>query len=672
MKLETLNGGENSTKNPNSYTTEDTITLKDATKDYYTFDGWYKEPEFINRVKTLNGQYGDLTLYAKFIPFTYSSTFDASGGQIDNEINIRIVYGNDFDDEFITINANSSLNIHNLDFPYKTGYTFAGFFFDKEFTQPVLSSNQLNTDQTIYAKWDTQYSEIHTNNWLLNVNDPYAETSERPEGRKSTSTTMTYMVPLYSTGTFTLELDSWYGFRTGIGTNYTIINLTTGTTLFSGRLSNSCEKVFNCNPGDIIQCSCSSVTTDSTSNYKVNYALLKVVDIERSDCCTSYTGTDYKCNQQYGELVSIPTVSKQGYDFTGWYDEQNNPISNTWNYTSDQNFHAEWSIHNYSVSYNLNGGLNNPSNPTSFVYTDYIELLSPEREGYTFAGWYSDASFKNKVTYIDGSTFNDIELFAKWIPNSYTVTLDYNGGQNCPTIKFYSQGNVIKTVDLYKDSTFDYFIPEAPNESLKFGGWYTDSNCTKLFSFDGVVNTDINLYAKWINVSNSEYSQLGNDVDVQINGNNYGYIAICSPINQTITITSSSGLDLYGVIYDSNWNIIASCDDISDENFDFSITITLEAGKMYYIGYKANQVSISGDCVISISGINQPDTFITGDYTEIIGSINVTYDTSFELPVPKKKGCEFIGWFDENGNPIDLTSWNYSENITIYAHWRAI
>ena len=40
------------------------LFVKEATKDFDTFDGWYKEQDFVHKVETLHGQSGDLLLYA--------------------------------------------------------------------------------------------------------------------------------------------------------------------------------------------------------------------------------------------------------------------------------------------------------------------------------------------------------------------------------------------------------------------------------------------------------------------------------------------------------------------------------------------------------------------------------------------------------------------------------
>ena len=63
-----LYDGENSDANPSSYKiTTETITLKKAKKKGYTFEGWYKESSFKNRITTIpKGSKGNLTIYAKW------------------------------------------------------------------------------------------------------------------------------------------------------------------------------------------------------------------------------------------------------------------------------------------------------------------------------------------------------------------------------------------------------------------------------------------------------------------------------------------------------------------------------------------------------------------------------------------------------------------------------
>lgn len=79
-----LNGGENSSSNPVAYKcSKGTVTLKSPTRKGYTFNGWYLEPTFDTKVKTLsksnvtNGMY----LYAKWTPYTFYVKYNSNGSK---------------------------------------------------------------------------------------------------------------------------------------------------------------------------------------------------------------------------------------------------------------------------------------------------------------------------------------------------------------------------------------------------------------------------------------------------------------------------------------------------------------------------------------------------------------------------------------------------------------
>ena len=67
----------------------------------------------------------------------------------------------------------------------------------------------------------------------------------------------------------------------------------------------------------------------------------------------------------------------------------------------------------YKITYKLNKGKNNASNPSTY-YGKKVTLKNPSRKGYAFAGWYTDAKFKKKITSISNSAKSDYILYAKW------------------------------------------------------------------------------------------------------------------------------------------------------------------------------------------------------------------------------------------------------------------
>lgn len=117
-------------------------------------------------------------------------------------------------------------------------------------------------------------------------------------------------------------------------------------------------------------------------------------------------------NVQYGHPYSLPVPTKLGYTFEGWYDGRLKiGNSGTWKYTSDKSFTAKWSTTTYSITYNLNGGTNAISNPTSYTVEDTISLANPRKNFNTFVGWYLN---DKKIETIVLGTTGDLIIEAKW------------------------------------------------------------------------------------------------------------------------------------------------------------------------------------------------------------------------------------------------------------------
>lgn len=642
-----LYGGSNSIKNPSTYTIEDSITLKEATKDNNTFYGWYKEPEFINKVETLTGQFGDLTLYAKFVPYSYNSTFDPQGGTITHRVTFVVAGAYT---QFVDVKGGDAINLNG----YAPDGLFDGWYFDSHYYNKVKEDITITSDLTFYGRLIEHASDYRIP-YLPGYYELYLEgLLEGPVDNPNFFIGTDYLyIPYWQTGNLVMEGRPRRG-------EITITSLVDGSVvrILPRDIGNDNELLVALRPGIL---------------YSVNNDTDAVIALYRKDSGT-YGPTitnenDASITQDFGTESCVPSrIEREGYDFLGWFDDKGEELPETWDYESDQNFHAEWALHQYEITYNLDGGTNHDSNPSTFTCEEDIELLSPTKEGYTFGGWFSDRNFSHQVTHIDGSNCSDVVLYAKWIPNSYSVTLDYGGGENCPVVDFYSEGSLVRREVLYKSKTLGYFIPKSPDVSLAFAGWYTDSKFENPFPFDGEVNEDLKLYAKWVSTS-QQYADLGSDMAVSIDGQNERYIELVCPEDQTIQISSTSNLDLFGAIYDENMNLIASNDDMSDFDLDFGFTVNLKAGHKYYVLCRANQVNVSGEATIHIGGNQEPYGFIVGDSTEVIEDLKVTYGSSVSLPTPHKEGYEFLGWFDENGNEIDAENWGYAENITIYAHW---
>jgi len=151
--------------------------------------------------------------------------------------------------------------------------------------------------------------------------------------------------------------------------------------------------------------------------------------------------------------------------------------------------YAQWKKSTYKITYKLNGGTNNRSNPKKYdITTKTITLKSPTKKGYTFKGWYKDSKFKKKVTKIKKGSTGNITLYAKWQKNTYKITYKLNGGKN-------KSSNPKK----YNVTTKTITLRAPTREGYTFKGWYKDSKFKKKVTKIKKGSTgNLTLYAKWV------------------------------------------------------------------------------------------------------------------------------------------------------------------------------
>lgn len=86
----------------------------------------------------------------------------------------------------------------------------------------------------------------------------------------------------------------------------------------------------------------------------------------------------------------------------------------------------------YLIAYVNVEGAQNP-NPDVADKDKALTLKDASKTGYTFGGWYREASFQTRVTSIPAGNEEDVTLYAKWTPIRYTVSFDANGGDGSPS-----------------------------------------------------------------------------------------------------------------------------------------------------------------------------------------------------------------------------------------------
>ena len=121
-----------------------------------------------------------------------------------------------------------------------------------------------------------------------------------------------------------------------------------------------------------------------------------------------------------GKVATEPTnPTKNGYTFKGWYTEKE--CKNKYNFSTavedNKTLYAGWDANQYNITYVLNGGTNDSSNPSTYKTGDTVTFKAPTKENSTFLGWYEKEDFSgNPIGSISNRTGN-ITLYAKWKTN---------------------------------------------------------------------------------------------------------------------------------------------------------------------------------------------------------------------------------------------------------------
>ena len=133
-----------------------------------------------------------------------------------------------------------------------------------------------------------------------------------------------------------------------------------------------------------------------------------------------------------------------------------------------------------TVSFDSNGGT--AADPVEYTYGK-LDLPRPTKDGVALGGWYYDKELTNKVVVAKFRAEGDITLYAKWVTDYYTVTLDSNGGTEYAPLP-------------YAEGTIDLPSPQKVNGI--FTGWYYDELLTRAVNANEPdITSDTTLYAAY-------------------------------------------------------------------------------------------------------------------------------------------------------------------------------
>ena len=363
--------------------------------------------------------------------------------------------------------------------------------------------------------------------------------------------------------------------------------------------------------------------------YKLNY------DLDGGEWADGYTPKDY---YQFGTAFDLPTeenLNRQGYKFLGWKDKNTGEVVGKipTSATGIKNVAAQWTANEYTVTFNANEGTVTPETMTVTHGDVYGELPTPTRDGYTFAGWFTDPNGGAKVEQGDVVTASHT-LYAHWTAKTCTVTFNVNGGTVTPAEQTVTYG-----------STYGE-LPTLTREGYTFAGWFTEKDGGTQVTKETVVKTvaDHTLYAHWT----------ANTYTVKFDANE----GTVTSAEQTVTYGSH-----YGELPTPTREGYTFAGWFTEQNGGTKVMadtkVTTAENHTLYAYWMQNIYDVSFDANGGKEAY-EPKKVRHGD---VYGTFPLT---------PTRTGYEFAGWYTEKdgGAKVELGDVVTSSH-TLYAHWTA-
>lgn len=375
-------------------------------------------------------------------------------------------------------------------------------------------------------------------------------------------------------------------------------------------------------------------------------------------------------DELYSKEKKLPEPEKEGNEFAGWYLIRKNPETDTQEsikidddskveITKDEILYAGWEAKEYKVRFDAQGGNCQELERTVVYGKKYCEnekgnLPEPTKENYEFDGWFMQVQnpetgeIENiKVSNDDEVTItSDIVLYAQWRGKTHKITFVTVGG-SCEK----TDGEV-RYGETYGGESG---LPKATRSGYTFEGWFLH-----------LVNQDN---------GEMEYHQITDDQVVEG--------------TEDETVYAHWIKETYTIIFDAQGG---SCKEteksvIYDESYG-PLPVPERKGYKFegwYLDLQNPDTKIESTARVEIT----EDTtvyarWIQAQYKIVLNANGgicdtkeklVTYGNPYgNLPVPKKEGYAFIGWYTSASGGTKITEEmvvDFTEDQTIYAHWES-
>ena len=397
---------------------------------------------------------------------------------------------------------------------------------------------------------------------------------------------------------------------------------------------------------------------------------------------------------------------RTGYTFIGWFDALTDGFEITeitLGSTGNIEVFARFSPITYSITYSNLQGTTQTNPDTYTIETPTITLLeTTSRTGYNFTGWYTALSGGTKVETIPLGSVNNLELYARFTPKTYTLTYNLNGGTGPSTLtvtynQAYTLGTSVKVGYTFTGWEYD-------GSPFTSGTWTRDSNLTINATYTTLnYNIIYNDLAGTSHDNPSTYTIETPTFNLNSPTNRLGYNFVGwfnassgGTLVTEITLGSTGTKILYARFEAITYNITYS--NLQGTTQSNPNTYTIETSTITLLdptsrtgynfvgwfdaltdGFEVTEIILGSTGNIEVFARFEPISYsIT--YSNLLGTthsnpLNYHIESeTFILTDPTYRiGYEFVGWFDAltGGNEVTEITLGSTGNLTLYARFTA-
>lgn len=542
-------------------------------KDGYEVEGVYTDAAYTQK---WNGEdvSKNMKLYVKWIGKEYKVTYNANGGE------------GTMADQTIRYNESAVLTGNAYT---RTGYTFKGW----ATSASANAANFLNlANYTMTAKGITLYAVWEANPYSVSFN------ANGGNGTMQSQTIRYNQTAMLSANTFQRDGYEFIGWNTeanGSGTAYenleeytmgngavtlyaqweiekynivikngteTLLelnNVTFGTNISDHPDYQNVQNLITVPTGMVFDGLYLITDTDFENKFTTNFdvidfgnnnqtfeLIVRIVDQE-GVVAINYNGADggnavTQLNTVYGDaLTDLPTPTKTGYKFVGWYTVSTNPADDNFDATklttsrvvtnqtvwtgNITSVNALWALETYNLTLSDDGGnWNDDTRPTTVSLNNTTTISGLNKKGYKYLGFevmqdmivggnfVAEGTIleleADNTTILPANTFvlsgNSFELKAKFEIQTHSVTFKVANGAGGYNDLLVINGNSFINVEDATNYNYDTIYTNMAKQGFAFDGWYTsNTNFIEANRFNNKVDgEDLIVYANYVEVLN--------------------------------------------------------------------------------------------------------------------------------------------------------------------------